>query len=32
MADAVNATLKRLTDDGTLKKFETTWFGEATKK
>ncbi|BCW07644.1 ABC transporter substrate-binding protein [Arthrobacter sp. NtRootA1] len=32
MADAVNATLKRITDDGTLKKFETTWFGEATKK
>ncbi|GAA3283469.1 ABC transporter substrate-binding protein [Paenarthrobacter aurescens] len=31
MADAVNATLKRITDDGTLKKFETTWFGEATK-
>jgi len=32
MADAVNATLKRLTDDGSMKKFETTWFGEATKK
>ncbi|NQD88607.1 amino acid ABC transporter substrate-binding protein [Paenarthrobacter sp. CM16] len=31
MTDAVNATLKRITDDGTLKKFETTWFGEATK-
>lgn len=31
MADAVNATLKRITDDGSLKKFETTWFGEATK-
>ncbi|MFE4196556.1 ABC transporter substrate-binding protein [Paenarthrobacter sp. NPDC056912] len=31
MADAVNATLKRITDDGTLKKFETTWFGEAAK-
>ncbi|WP_309074002.1 ABC transporter substrate-binding protein [Paenarthrobacter sp.] len=31
MTEAVNATLKRITDDGTLKKFETTWFGEATK-
>ena len=31
MGDKVNATLKRLTDDGSLKKFETTWFGEATK-
>lgn len=31
MLDQVNATLKRLTDDGSLKKFETTWFGEATK-
>jgi len=31
MADQVNATLKRLTDDGSLKKFETTWFGEPTK-
>jgi polar amino acid transport system substrate-binding protein len=31
MADQVNATLKRLTDDGSLKKFETTWFGEAAK-
>ncbi len=31
MATQVNSTLKRLTDDGTLKKFETTWFGEATK-
>ena len=31
MADQVNGTLKRLTDDGTLKKFETTWFGEAAK-
>lgn len=29
MATQVNSTLKRLTDDGTLKKFETTWFGEA---
>jgi len=31
MADAVNGTLKRITDDGSLKKFQTTWFGEATK-
>jgi polar amino acid transport system substrate-binding protein len=31
MADKVNGTLKRLADDGTLKKFETTWFGEAAK-
>lgn len=31
MADQVNSTLKRLTDDGTLKKFETTWFGQAAK-
>jgi polar amino acid transport system substrate-binding protein len=31
MLEKVNSTLKRLTDDGTLKKFETTWFGEATK-
>ncbi|MFW0773236.1 ABC transporter substrate-binding protein [Paenarthrobacter nitroguajacolicus] len=31
MADAVNATLKRITDDGSMKKFETTWFGEASK-
>jgi polar amino acid transport system substrate-binding protein len=31
MADKVNGTLKRLTDDGTLKKFQTTWFGEAAK-
>ncbi|KUM33353.1 ABC transporter substrate-binding protein [Arthrobacter sp. EPSL27] len=31
MATQVNGTLKRITDDGTLKKFETTWFGEATK-
>ena len=29
--EQVNTTLKRLTDDGSLKKFETTWFGEATK-
>jgi polar amino acid transport system substrate-binding protein len=32
MLEQVNSTLKRLTDDGTLKKFETTWFGEATTK
>jgi hypothetical protein len=25
------AVVKRITDDGSLKKFETTWFGEATK-
>lgn len=31
MGDKVNATLKRLTDDGSLKKFETTWFGESAK-
>ena len=31
MLGQVNTTLKRLTDDGSLKKFETTWFGEATK-
>jgi polar amino acid transport system substrate-binding protein len=31
LLDQVNATLKRLTDDGSLTKFETTWFGEATK-
>jgi polar amino acid transport system substrate-binding protein len=31
MGDKVNATLKRLTDDGSLKKFETTWFGETAK-
>jgi polar amino acid transport system substrate-binding protein len=31
MADQVNSTLKRLKDDGSLEKFETTWFGEATK-
>jgi polar amino acid transport system substrate-binding protein len=29
--EQVNTTLKRLTDDGSLKKFETAWFGEATK-
>ena len=31
MLDQVNTTLKRLTDDGSLKKFETTWFGETAK-
>ncbi|BCW68166.1 basic amino acid ABC transporter substrate-binding protein [Arthrobacter sp. NicSoilB4] len=31
MATQVNGTLKRLTDDGTLAKFKTTWFGEASK-
>ena len=31
MATQVNGTLKRLTDDGTLTKFETTWFGEPSK-
>lgn len=31
MATQVNGTLKRLTDDGTLAKFETTWFGEPSK-
>ncbi|WP_395398480.1 ABC transporter substrate-binding protein [Arthrobacter sp. UC242_113] len=31
MLEQVNTTLKRLTDDGSLKKFETSWFGEATK-
>ena len=31
MAEKVNGTLKRLTDDGTLKKFETTWFGQTAK-
>ncbi|MGM9473733.1 ABC transporter substrate-binding protein [Pseudarthrobacter sp. YS3] len=31
MAEKVNATLKRLTDDGSLKKFETTWFGQTAK-
>jgi polar amino acid transport system substrate-binding protein len=31
MAEKVNGTLKRITDDGSLKKFETTWFGEAAK-
>lgn len=31
MATQVNGTLKRLTDDGTMAKFETTWFGEPSK-
>jgi polar amino acid transport system substrate-binding protein len=31
MLEQVNKTLKRLTDDGSLKKFETNWFGEAAK-
>jgi polar amino acid transport system substrate-binding protein len=31
MLGQVNTTLKRLTDDGSLKKYETTWFGEAAK-
>jgi polar amino acid transport system substrate-binding protein len=31
MAEKVNATLKRLTDDGSLTKFTTTWFGDAAK-
>jgi polar amino acid transport system substrate-binding protein len=31
MADQVNSTLKRLADGGSLKKYETTWFGEAAK-
>lgn len=31
MTEKVNGTLKRLTDDGSLKKFETTWFGETAK-
>ncbi len=31
MAEKVNATLKRITDDGSLKKFETIWFGETAK-
>ncbi|MCO4236242.1 ABC transporter substrate-binding protein [Pseudarthrobacter sp. MDT3-28] len=31
MAEKVTGTLKRLTDDGSLKKFETTWFGETAK-
>lgn len=31
MAEKVNGTLKRLTEDGSLEKFKTTWFGEAAK-
>ncbi|MHA7298281.1 ABC transporter substrate-binding protein [Pseudarthrobacter sp. MDT3-1] len=31
MAEKVTGTLNRLTDDGSLKKFETTWFGETAK-
>ncbi|WP_314214156.1 ABC transporter substrate-binding protein [Pseudarthrobacter equi] len=31
MLDQVNGTLKRLTDDGSLAKFKTTWFGETAK-
>ncbi|MFJ5860909.1 ABC transporter substrate-binding protein [Pseudarthrobacter sp. NPDC092439] len=31
MAEKVNGTLKRLSDDGSLEKFETTWFGESAK-
>lgn len=31
MTEQVNKSLKRLQDDGTLKKYETTWFGEAAK-
>ncbi|MGO4193114.1 ABC transporter substrate-binding protein [Arthrobacter sp. YAF17] len=31
MATQVNGTLKRLTDDGTMAKFKTTWFGETSK-
>jgi polar amino acid transport system substrate-binding protein len=31
MGEAVNGTLKRIKDDGTLDKFKTTWFGEAAK-
>ncbi|MCU1435000.1 MAG: transporter substrate-binding protein [Pseudarthrobacter sp.] len=31
MTEKVNATLKRLKDDGSLEKFETTWFGETAK-
>jgi polar amino acid transport system substrate-binding protein len=30
MTEAINATLKRLTDDGTIDKLKTTWFGKAT--
>lgn len=31
MAEKVNGTLKRLSEDGSLEKFETTWFGESAK-
>ncbi|UZX04295.1 amino acid ABC transporter substrate-binding protein [Arthrobacter sp. CDRTa11] len=31
MAESVNVTLERLTDDGTLEKFRTTWFGDTAK-
>ncbi len=31
MLEKVNATLKRLTDDGSLAKFEAAWFGETAK-
>ncbi|QOD02580.1 ABC transporter substrate-binding protein [Pseudarthrobacter sp. BIM B-2242] len=31
MTEKVNATLNRLKDDGSLEKFETTWFGETAK-
>lgn len=31
MTEKVNATLKRLKDDGSLEKFESTWFGETAK-
>ncbi|MBT2513264.1 ABC transporter substrate-binding protein [Arthrobacter sp. ISL-30] len=31
MLDEVNKTLKRITDDGTMDKLKTTWFGEAVK-
>ena len=31
MLEQVNTTLKRLTDDGSLTKFQTAWFGETAK-
>lgn len=31
MLEKVNGTLKRLTDDGSLDKFKTTWFGQSAK-
>ncbi|KRE91944.1 MULTISPECIES: ABC transporter substrate-binding protein [unclassified Arthrobacter] len=31
MLEKVNGTLKRLTDDGSLEKFKTTWFGQTAK-